>query len=340
MILLIALATFENSLQIFHIGNSLTWDSAPQALSEVPQSSASIDVENGWHIRCGSSLSYILNNPTDVCVTPTAYGTWDQALHGSNSWDALSFQPFPGSGSTFASDINAIQTMADQCFGDDGFEKKVFVYSGWPWKSDNGFAEDWLRPAQSEGSQPTLLSASYVEQLVGHLRTQRENAVYLIPAGEVIYNLGRSLEIEPFVHHDQDGGKLVFDSAYSLYRDQYHMDLLFGRYVAFLTMHTCVTGELPKHSSEILMPNVGNVPIAWHQRVEKVIRSTVYSSEWTGLRESTDIDGDGQIGLKELLELLTSWGPCLYCDQDFNRDGRVGYAEVIRLMSNWGSTDL
>ena len=87
------------------------------------------------------------------------------------------------------------------------------------------------------------------------------------------------------------------------------------------------------------MPGGGAVPFAWHQRVEKVVRSTISSSEWTGLRFSRDVDGDGQIGLEELLAVLHSWGPCLYCDQDFDRDGQVGYTELIDLMSNWGLVD-
>ncbi len=340
MYFLLLFATLDTSLKVFHVGNSLTWDSAPQVLADVPQSPGSIQIENGWHIRCGSSLGYILQNPSDVCVPPTWFGTWDQALVEGSAWDAVSFQPFPGSNSTFASDMNAIQTMADQCFGNDGFDKKVFIYSGWPWQSDLGFASDWLRRSKPADAQPTQLSSSYVENLVKKLRTQRQNAVYLVPVGEVLYNLGQSLEIDPFVYLDQNGNERIFDSAYSLYRDQYHLDYRFGRYVAFLTMHSCLTGSPPGYSPGISMPGGGGVPISWHQRVEKVVRSTVSSSELTGLRWSRDVDGDAQVGLEELLAVLHSWGPCLYCDQDLDRDGQVGYTELIDLMSNWGLADL
>ena len=50
------LATLDTSIKVFHVGNSLTWDSAPQVLADVPPSPSSIQIENGWHIRCGNSL--------------------------------------------------------------------------------------------------------------------------------------------------------------------------------------------------------------------------------------------------------------------------------------------
>ncbi len=339
MYFFLLLATLDTSFKVFHVGNSLTWDSAPQLLADVPPSPSSIQIENGWHICCGRNLGYIFQNPSDVCVPPTLFGTWDQALVESSALDAVSFQPFPGGNSTFASDLHAIHTMADQCFGSDGFDKKVFIYSAWPKHSDMGFDSDWLRGSTTADNQPTIMASSYFEHLVQRLRAQRDNAVYMVPVGEVLYNLGQSLEAEPFVYLDQHGNEQVFDSAYSLYRDQSHMDWLFGRYVAFLTMHTCLSGEPPAFFQGITMPGGRVVPFSWHQRVEEIVRSTISSSEWSGLRWNRDVNGDGQIGMEEVLTILNSWGPCQYCDQDFDRDGQVGFAELINLLNDWGLAD-
>ena len=52
-----------------------------------------------------------------------------------------------------------------------------------------------------------------------------------------------------------------------------------------------------------------------------------------------DIDGDGSVGLSDLLILLASWGPCADCGQcpaDLNGDCTVGVADLLILLANWG----
>ena len=56
MYFFLLLATLDTSIKVFHVGNSLTWDSAPQVLADVPPSPGFPQIENGWHIRCGNSL--------------------------------------------------------------------------------------------------------------------------------------------------------------------------------------------------------------------------------------------------------------------------------------------
>ena len=49
-----------------------------------------------------------------------------------------------------------------------------------------------------------------------------------------------------------------------------------------------------------------------------------------------DLDGDCQVGVTDLLILLTSWGPCKGCPADLNDDGTVGVADLLILLGNWG----
>ncbi len=49
-----------------------------------------------------------------------------------------------------------------------------------------------------------------------------------------------------------------------------------------------------------------------------------------------DIDGDGVVGVKDLLELLGAWGPNLLHPADFNGDGSVGVADLLTLLGAWG----
>ena len=52
-----------------------------------------------------------------------------------------------------------------------------------------------------------------------------------------------------------------------------------------------------------------------------------------------DLDGDGSVGVKDLLILLGSWGPCDNCNDciaDLDDDCTVGVADLLILLGNWG----
>ena len=52
-----------------------------------------------------------------------------------------------------------------------------------------------------------------------------------------------------------------------------------------------------------------------------------------------DIDGDGVIGVPDLLILLSLWGRCPgpgeTCPADFDCDGQVAVSDLLRLLANW-----
>ena len=49
-----------------------------------------------------------------------------------------------------------------------------------------------------------------------------------------------------------------------------------------------------------------------------------------------DLDGDGTVGVSDLLSLLANWGPCKRCPADFDGDGNVGVSDLLALLANWG----
>ena len=52
-----------------------------------------------------------------------------------------------------------------------------------------------------------------------------------------------------------------------------------------------------------------------------------------------DLDGDGTVGVKDLLILLGSWGPCDDCNDcpaDLDDDCTVGVKDLLILLGNWG----
>jgi len=49
-----------------------------------------------------------------------------------------------------------------------------------------------------------------------------------------------------------------------------------------------------------------------------------------------DVDGDGQVGVNDLLEVIGSWGPCSEpCRADLDGDGQVGVTDLLRVISDW-----
>jgi len=49
-----------------------------------------------------------------------------------------------------------------------------------------------------------------------------------------------------------------------------------------------------------------------------------------------DIDGDGAVGVSDLLALLAAWGTCDDCPEDINDDGFVNVADLLDLLGAWG----
>ena len=53
-----------------------------------------------------------------------------------------------------------------------------------------------------------------------------------------------------------------------------------------------------------------------------------------------DIDGDGVVGILDLLALLAAWGDCPVkgeCSADLDRDGTVGILDLLTLLATWGA---
>jgi len=49
-----------------------------------------------------------------------------------------------------------------------------------------------------------------------------------------------------------------------------------------------------------------------------------------------DFSGSGEVGLVDLLWLLSFWGPCANCDADLDHDGNVGFGDLLTVLVGWG----
>jgi parallel beta-helix repeat protein len=56
------------------------------------------------------------------------------------------------------------------------------------------------------------------------------------------------------------------------------------------------------------------------------------------VRSSGDLNGDGAVGIRDLLMLLARWGPCDECPclADLDDSGAVGIGDLLILLANWG----
>ena len=70
----------------------------------------------------------------------------------------------------------------------------------------------------------------------------------------------------------------------------------------------------------------------------KATSDTVASGVWA--LQPFDIDGDGVVGITDLLMLLAAWGPCpapcpSSCAADLDADCNVGISDFLLLLANW-----
>lgn len=69
---------------------------------------------------------------------------------------------------------------------------------------------------------------------------------------------------------------------------------------------------------------------------------TSYIAAWRGCVQETvagDLDGDGTVGVFDLLILIDTWGPCAdasSCQADLDGDGVVDVFDLLILLENWG----
>jgi hypothetical protein len=50
-----------------------------------------------------------------------------------------------------------------------------------------------------------------------------------------------------------------------------------------------------------------------------------------------DVNGDGEVGIADLLSAIDSWGGCVGCPADINGDGVVNVTDLLAIVNGWGS---
>jgi len=50
-----------------------------------------------------------------------------------------------------------------------------------------------------------------------------------------------------------------------------------------------------------------------------------------------DVDGDGNVGVTDVLAVIGTWGPCENCTTDIDGDGIVGVNDLLAIIGQWGA---
>lgn len=205
-----ASADDRQPVRTYLIGNSLTWDTVPSALSGPVQ----------WHVDCGVSLPVIRSKTEPPCVASST--VWPTALAG-NKYDIVSVQPHYGS--TLSQDVEVISGWMEQQ------PQAVFViHSGWAWHAQR--AREF-----ASFTVPDVMTHCpiYVRALIAELRKKH-------PGREIRQTLAQNLLA--VVAEDIDAGRAPFKNVSELYRDDIHMTHEAGKYLMHNAMRLAL-GQAP-----------------------------------------------------------------------------------------------
>ena len=239
--LLFVLPASAVTVNSFHIGSSLTWDSQPLGIAAIAQDYG-FDHTAGHHIRCSGSLNAIVGDPTDTCVAPvTEFGTYNEALP-NHQWDAVTMESHRSRSfsSTLLSDATSILSIIDTALANPANSDTTFyIYSAWP--RLEFFETVWTSSVPDVDSTPTKDAREYIEHLVNRVLAATNEKVALIPVGEVLYELDQRMEA---------GLIPGFTDIGDFFRNDIHLKGDLGRYTVGVTVFATMYGINPTGSTK------------------------------------------------------------------------------------------
>ncbi|MEM8495396.1 MAG: DUF4886 domain-containing protein [Planctomycetota bacterium] len=222
---------------MYQIGNSLTWDSQPLGIDAIAGGH-----DFGHHIRCASSLRTIGNEPITTCVdSPAPYGKYTEALP-NYEWDAIALQLYRD-GQFISEDIAAATSMINLALSNEAnADTHFYLYQSWARRS---LTDTWLDESDLSANSRMVNTREATEVVIDAVRSNTGAEVYVIPTGDVFYELSRAI----------DNGEIEgLTSYYQLYRDDQHASYDLGRYAAGLTAYASIYGT---EGIESIVPPTG-----------------------------------------------------------------------------------
>lgn len=275
--LLLAAGTARASVDFasYHIGNSLTWDSQPQLMAGFAEQLA-YEHAGGWHIKSNSSLTTIRQNPNAVDITPPEpYGLYTSALPNF-AWDAVTLQVFSDSDVTIEDEIDSVLAMIDLARSNSAnADTRYYIYPGWPGRSK--LVSHWDRDADVSVQDAFVRRRPYAEFVLEQVRAATDAEVYLVPVGEVFYEVGLAIERGEIPGYTDDT---------QLYRDPVHADWGEGRYLASVTTFATLYGA---DIRGLTHPGRDDLDPAFLDAFNRIAYDVVQQNPYTGVPEPSTL---------------------------------------------------
>ncbi|GAB4110916.1 MAG: hypothetical protein Kow00105_19660 [Phycisphaeraceae bacterium] len=327
------------ALLTYHVGNSLTEDAGVvDALPELV-SDAGHSLITGYHIRCARSLDYILNNPTDVCIPPNAFGTFDQAF-ANHAWDAITLQPHTGG--TLRQEYEAFKSMIQLARQNpNNADTPFFLYATWDARPEPGvsFYRNWYDPAPVDPDGTWTRKAESFKWVYRQLKSDPELAgveLKILPVGDVLAEVDRRL---------RSGEVVGFSGGHEFYRDELHLNRA-GRFAVGNTFLSMLFGIDPTGVPTNRFYNTNNdsqqVTPEFAAVVQEVVWDVVNNPRFVSPLAG-DVDGDGFVGIADLNAMLGGWNlnvPFFDMQADPTGDGFVGIDDLSVVLNIWNQTTL
>jgi hypothetical protein len=210
--------------KVFLLGNSLTWDTVP----------AKLDGDVQWHVDCGKSLPYIVDNPSDPCVKSSTL--WPKALQ-EKQYDVISIQVHYGS--TLKEDVASVLKLIE-----NQPNARVVIHTGWARSIER--SAEW-----SNGSNASSVTMKhhrgYFDALLTNLRSSRP---------EQEFSRSYAMDLLQVVATDIQSGESRIGSVNELYRDAIHMNVVTGRYLMHNAMRDALGQQRSASGFEKLKPQI------------------------------------------------------------------------------------
>lgn len=237
-VLLLNFAAYsQQTLRVYHVGNSVTDAINYKALSQLAQSGGHNHIF-GRHMIPGAGLSWIWQHPNDG-FSEEPFGHYRNALT-NYQWDVLTLQPFDRQLDGEEGDVIMAKNYIDLALPKSP-NLRIYVYSRWPRRNGDGsldFEQKWLRK-YTGGYDGTEETKEYFEKLVLELRKAYPNIqkqILMVPVGDVLYELDQRMK---------SGQVPGYSSITQVYADGIHFNDV-GSYIVGSTFYATLYQENSK----------------------------------------------------------------------------------------------